>query len=286
MKLTDTQYVFRTADMSGNEGTTRIDCPNCNRHTLSVSWFPDGTVLWNCYRASCPTRGASEQNLSARQIARIRNRAEATTKTETTFVWKDYPFTHNFSDSAKGFMHMWRFPYAHPRIYEDVKRNRMVFPIYNASAKIVDAAGRALDSGQNPKWYRYSDSGLPYIAAELGRVPTSDQIMILVEDCVSAEIVNEIAYDAVGVALLGTNLSQTIRDHLALRHILRREDAKNVIVCLDRDAAKKSIEMFRTLSNMGHNVMWFVPQQDPKMRHHLDVEQLKAMAHTLRKRMI
>ena len=110
------------------------------------------------------------------------------------------------------------------QLYHDVRMDRAVFPIGTE-----DAVGRAL--GRSPKkWHRYSNSGLPFV------VPNGDPVYV-VEDAASACAVSKYG---TGFALLGTNLTDKLLD------ILR--EYPHVVVCLDRDASMKAIQMKLRLS--------------------------------------
>ena len=95
--------------------------------------------------------------------------------------------------------------------------------------KVVDAVGRSLSKYSNnrnyPKWHRYGNSGLPFICG-------NSETCYVVEDCASAVAVSQYG---TGLALLGTNLSDPILDIVA--------NYPSVVVCLDRDASAKAIQM-------------------------------------------
>lgn len=111
----------------------------------------------------------------------------------------------------------------------DPKQRRVVFLIKD-SGDIVDAAGRSLSPSIKPKWYRYSNSRYPFTCG-------NGDTAALVEDGASACAVSSIM---AGVALLGTTLKDTFLSPL--------QRFRKVLICLDKDASKKSIEMHRVLS--------------------------------------
>lgn len=115
----------------------------------------------------------------------------------------------------------------------DPRARRVVFLVKHKGV-IVDAAGRALDKGVQPKWLRYAGSVWPFICG-------SSSTAVLVEDCASAASVSSFA---TGVALLGTNLNSAFVSPL--------KGFSEVVVALDPDATKKAVDLQRLLS-------YFVP---------------------------
>ena len=126
------------------------------------------------------------------------------------------------------------------QLYYDVKLDRAVFPVFMVQPsnfdvptiwrnKVVDAVGRSLSKYSNnrnyPKWHRYGKSGLPFICG-------NSETCYVVEDCASAVAVSQYG---TGLALLGTNLSDSILDIVS--------NYPSVVVCLDRDASAKAIQM-------------------------------------------
>jgi len=106
----------------------------------------------------------------------------------------------------------------------DIRDHRVVFQVFS-DGMLVDAAGRAI-SHRLPKWKRYNDSGLPYHKG-------SGKVAVLVEDCISAYVVG--GDDRVGVALLGTSLSEL--------HTVFLSRFDKVIVALDPDALPKTLQI-------------------------------------------
>jgi hypothetical protein len=109
--------------------------------------------------------------------------------------------------------------------------NRVVY-LVKRNKRIVDAAGRALDKNVKPKWWRYGNSGNPFVCG-------SGRVGILLEDCASACSVPTIFS---GVALLGTSLPESYLP------TLRTFD--RLIVALDKDATKKAIDLVRRLQGV------------------------------------
>jgi len=121
------------------------------------------------------------------------------------------------------------------KVAYDPKRDRIVFLIQDDLGDVVDACGRLLlyQPGK-PKWYRYANSGLPFV---VHKPDNEAQTAIVVEDCTSAAVAS---YCTDAVALMGTSL------HLSYIPVLKRY--KKLYVCLDADAYKKAFAMQRELS--------------------------------------
>ena len=118
--------------------------------------------------------------------------------------------------------------------------------IKNNRNKLVDAAGRSLLRNGTPKWYRYGNSSEPFICGK-------SEHAIVVEDCASAA---SVATFATGVALLGTNMSDTTLESLS--------KFKHITVALDLDATTKSIEHVDRIKWEVPNVDMVVLQRDLK----------------------
>jgi len=123
----------------------------------------------------------------------------------------------------------------------------------------VDATGRTL-SKRIPKWKRYGKSSLPYTSG-------CGKVAVVVEDCVSAAIVGYGSF--VGVALLGTSLSDTHKRYLA--------QFSTAVIALDPDALVKSIQMVKELRGYVENVRLLKLEDDIKYRNPTDMDKLDAI---------
>ena len=144
------------------------------------------------------------------------------------------------------------------QLYHDVKLDRAVFPIFDVkinegslptiTPKIIDAVGRSL-SKYGAKWHRYSNSGLPFICGE-------GETCYVVEDSASAVAVSQ---HGIGLALLGTNLSNEVLD-IVIKY-------PYVIVCLDKDASSKAIRMKNRIAQFTRanvKLLEVDPKENPK----------------------
>jgi hypothetical protein len=210
----------------------RVDCPFCaGRKTLSVSNV-DGKLLWHCYKASCPARGAKSLGRNTEQIRGRLSRQDAATTRRTP------PLPDPVSDPSQH-DHVLRYLEDNGSLeaYEqgDVRiayapaEDRVLF--YMPSR--LGAVGRAL-SGGGPKWRAYGDtSGLLTVG--------SGSTTVVVEDAASACAVSRVE-GLQGAALMGTNLST--QQKRQLRH------SPCVVIALDKDASRKSLLMAQTLQGL------------------------------------
>ena len=152
----------------------------------------------------------------------------------------------------------------------DVREHRVVFPVVHNNI-MVDATGRALGK-KLPKWKRYGKNPLPYV---YGHGKTG----VVVEDCVSAAIVGATGSSGcsesevyVGVAVLGTSLSEAHKQYLA--HL------KTVIIALDPDALPKTLQFAKELRGYVENVKVLRLTDDLKYRNPTDINNLLALGET------
>ena len=232
--------------------TIRTNCPYCNGYnTFSVTNM-GGSIVWNCYKASCKASGAKGVMWSIEDIELMRQE-----KKQEDFVLPEYivPCNQLVGDWADSY----ELDAVELGLMYDVREERAVFLVRHDN-KIVDATGRALTRRQ-PKWKRYGSSSLPYICG-------AGSVAVVVEDCVSAAVVGNVK-GFVGVALLGTSLQQTHKQYLA--------QFSTVLVALDPDAIAKSATHAQALENYVSRVKILNLQQDLKYRNDRDMKLLGDM---------
>ena len=217
----------------------RGDCPVCNgRNTFTVSRTLDG-ILYNCYKAGCGLSGTKNTFVTVQDALR---RKENPAK-QGPFVLPDYvvPKRKEVEDWARA-----NFIVDTELLY-DVKEDRVVFPVVH-NRKIVDATGRAIKKYSKPKWKRYGTSQYAYTVGE-------GTVAVVVEDCISAARISKVIKNCVGVALLGTSLLP--------EHINQLKDFSMVLVALDPDAAKKTLQFTSTIrAQLGSENIFAVKLED------------------------
>lgn len=235
-------------DVSYGE-TIRTDCPWCKGvNTFSLSNI-GGSLVWNCYKASCDVSGTKNVMWTTDDIQRLRG-----VQKEKEFVLPEYitPCNQTVGDWADS----WGLNAIKLGLMWDAKEERAVFLVREGD-KIVDATGRALAKRQ-PKWKRYGSSSLPYACGSGG-------VAVVVEDCVSAAVVGD-AKNCVGVALLGTSLNDAHKQYLS--------QFSTVLVALDPDAIMKSAYHAQQIALYVDDVKILNLTQDLKYRNPNDMHKL------------
>ena len=236
-----------------NGQTRRMDCPNCGGYKTFTVTNNMGSLVWNCYKASCPTKGGTRVHLSVDDI-RLGFAGADEYAAQDTFVMPEYivPYDHDVAEIA------WEFYGLDSEklgLLRDVKENRMVFPIMH-EGRIVDATGRSLGK-RLPKWRRYGKSGLPYSYGH-------GTVAVVVEDCLSAAVVGGDVF--VGVAVLGTSLQESHKRYLS--------QFSTAIIALDPDALPKTLAAAKELRGHVQDVRVLRLTDDLKYRNPTDIERL------------
>lgn len=216
------------------EGQSRsLDCPFCGgRKKFTITKTDDGMTLWNCYRASCPAKGSYTGKRSAASIRRTLDKQPVVTKVEKR-VTPVPAITKNIrnEETALQFLKDNNCLEAYDSGFINIRyapaEKRVLFYTNDEHG----AAGRSL-VGHRAKWWSYGDVSKG-IHVGVGKTA------VLVEDTPSACAVSRIK-DHVGVALLGTNITEQIRNTLKYY--------TNIYIVLDNDASSKAITLARSLS--------------------------------------
>ena len=228
----------------------RLNCPVCKSYKTFTATNNMGSLLWNCYKASCSVSGSARTRLSVDDISRMKTvRAE-----ENDFVLPEYIVPHDNRRDIIAFADQWGID--PDNLMYDVKEHRAVFVCYHGNTP-VDATGRALGR-KLPKWKRYGNSGLPFIH---GR----GNVAVVVEDCVSAVVVGEYV-SFVGVAILGTSLSESQKGYLS--------QFSTAVMALDPDALPKTLQYANELRGHVRNVKVLRLNDDIKYRNPVDVQKM------------
>lgn len=219
--------------------TKRVSCPVCGGYKTFTVTRQGGQVLYNCYKASCRARGNAGVR---RSLASIRESlASPSCRKQNEDVPPSFviPDTLTLVDTNHTCVSYIEDMHVQPAIDDtyayvlyDIKENRCVFLITDDNKNVIGAVGRALRKGVVPKWKRYDRrKDLMFICGP------KQGTAVVVEDCASACTVYAAGYT--GVALLGTTLSAG--------HVYQLRAFSKVIVALDPDASKKSIQMKKML---------------------------------------
>jgi len=218
-----------------------ITCPFCYMDKkLSISKI-EGTIMWNCFRASCEGKGIYTGN---RTIEYVKNRLNnikiykplgRPLPSITTSICNHQPAL----DYLESVNSLEAYNNQLIKIRYAPSDNRVVF-YYKQGA-----VGRLL-SGSGPKWLTYGviDSGIC--------VGTGNNV-VMVEDVPSACSVSRIT-NHVGLALLGTKLSHNITKTI--------KKYNNKYLVLDRDASLNAVQQAR---QHGYNIRVCLTKKDLKV---------------------
>ena len=236
-----------------NGETKRVTCPVCRGHKTFTITNHMGSLLWNCYKASCDVSGGKRVTLTANDI----RQSLSPKPLEDKYEWDMPSFLVYHPPHVQEFVDKWKLP-ADVEVMYDVKEERAVFTIYK-DYRCVDAIGRAMKEKRLPKWRRYNNTGLPYTYG-------CGKVAVVVEDCISAVAVGEID-GFVGLAVLGTSLSVVHKEYLS--------QFSTAIVALDPDALPKTMQFAKELRPFVNTVKVLKLTDDLKMRNETDITNLK-----------
>ena len=212
-----------------NGHTKRMNCPVCKGYKTFTVTNNMGSLVWNCYKASCEAKGGTRVHLSVDDIRSGFSGSEEFA--EDKFDLPPYVVKQTDSIYAKRFCDTWGLDFDEHGLLYDVKEDRVVFPVVH-DGTMVDATGRSVLK-RLPKWKRYGNSGLPYAYG-------CGSVAVVVEDCVSAAVVGDDVF--VGVAVLGTSLSEGHKRYLS--------QFSTAVIALDPDALPKTLAFAKELR--GH----------------------------------
>ncbi len=223
------------------EGESKtIDCPFCSgRKKFSIT-NNAGTILWNCYKASCTARGVYKKGMSLSSLRKrtnsiplavvnqVRKIPEITSSPKHHSIVLDYLAENGCNPAIE--QSLIKVAYA-------PADNRCLFFMNGGEG----AVGRSLD-GRKPKWMSYGDT------SGVVTVGNSDH-GVIVEDAPSACAVGAIGRYT-GIAILGTSLStkqkQTMKSY------------RKITICLDNDAKKKAMLLLRQLQGQVDCTVKFI----------------------------
>jgi len=241
-------------DLSLTNGETkRMTCPICNTKNTFTVTNNMGSIIWNCYKASCTASGGTRTTLTAEDIrkslGRVAEETHAISFSKPEWFVRDY-------ESISGFCDTWGLDAQHLGLLYDVKEHRVVFPVVH-NGVMVDATGRSLGK-RIPKWKRYGKSILPYASGH-------GKTAVVVEDCISAAVVGD-SDGCVGVAVLGTSLSNAHKEYLS--------QFSTAVIALDPDALPKTLQFAKELRGYVDNVKVLRLTDDLKYQEPTDIQNL------------
>jgi len=212
--------------------TYRSNCPQCKGRGTFTAMNDGGTMKYNCYKLGCRVGGIYETDMTAAEILmRMRPPPEKAVEEAETMEIPAYLVTPTFEHKKHtAFALRWGIR-DYPGLMYDVKQERVVFPIHYRG-RLVDAVGRAVGKRIQPKWYRYTGAA-DYFTAGKG------DVVLLVEDVVSAIVATQLVPNITALAILGTSLSKKHMDKVATY--------RKAVMALDPDAMDKTLQYRREI---------------------------------------
>lgn len=236
--------------------TQRFNCPFCDGYNTLGITNQNGIIQWHCFKSSCTVHGVYDSGMS---IEGIKNKLNYKKEIDAS-MGREIPFLtdyHHDIECIKYLSSVNSLEAANQGLI-DIKyapsENRVLFhlptPIYGTSKGYV---GRRLNA-YGPKWVKYGDTSSLFTCG-------NGEIGVIVEDAPSACAVG-IIEDYTGISLLGTNL--TPKHKIELINTFDR-----VYVCLDPDAATKSLKLAQQLEGfikssvklIPDDLKWFSPDK-------------------------
>tara|TARA_R100000541_G_scaffold26688_1_gene36058 strand:+ start:194 stop:967 length:774 start_codon:yes stop_codon:yes gene_type:complete len=240
-----------------NGMTKRINCPICKGYKTFTVTNNMGKIIWNCYKATCETKGGHRIHMSVQDI-RDAITHDVLDIDGVEFILPDFVISHGNRREVMDFCEVWELDADELDLHYDVKEKRIVFLVKD-NGTIVDAVGRSV-ANRIPKWKRYGKSSLPYTYG-------CGKVAVVVEDCVSASVVGSDVY--VGLAVLGTSLSESHKEYLS--------QFSTAIIALDPDALPKTLAFAKELRGYVNDIKVLRLTDDLKYRQQIDITNLKEL---------
>ena len=237
--------------------TLTMDCPVCKGKKKFTATRVEDAILYNCFRNSCTVKGRRKVGRTVYDIKKKMN-GDSVPKKVIDFELPEY-FSRDLT-ACDDFIKVWEL--SGIKLYYDVKYDRVVFAIMS-KGKIIDAIGRSLNTDSFPKWYKYGNN-MSYYAYRGDGV--NRDVAVVVEDVISAITVGS-HFPVIGFGLLGTALQQ--------EHLYALSNFDRVVIALDPDASKKSLEHAKDLSNYVSDVRVLKLTDDLKYKNIEDFKKLE-----------
>ena len=212
--------------------TARDDCPKCRKTKTFTATNMGAYILYNCYHADCNFSGKVQDNINKSSFKNGKVKVVKEEFDANNHFYVDITRDERAVKYLKSANSFDAYCDGRVKIVYDIKQDRATFLIFK-DRKVVDACGRKLGK-YGSKWHRYGSTKLPLIVPSKQNSRTA----VVVEDCASACSVSCLHN---GVALLGTYLTDE-----ALGCIRKFDSA---IVCLDKDASIKSIQIAQQIKS-------------------------------------
>lgn len=248
------------AESVASQGYHRGDCPFCKGKNTFTASCELGVLQYNCYKLGCDVGGRFDTDMTAAEIRRHMRPSEdvQTKEVETMELPAQLVIPTPQHTKHNRFMRRWGIVGG---TYYDVQQERVVFPIFNKKGAIIDAIGRAVGTKKHPKWYRYTGAADYYICGD-------GDVILIVEDVISAIVAYQELSNVTCMAILGTNMNH--------KHFEKISEYDRSVIALDPDAVGKTIEYRREIELWtGRRASALSLSDDIKYRMPEDMEKLQ-----------
>lgn len=236
-----------------------LDCPFCGgRKKFTLDRLATGELLWNCFRASCNAKGRYDGERSiAGAKAYLAARDGNTSRVVGGLPVPSFTTRIEHSDEVCQYIRTVNSYEAYSdgliKIRYAPREKRVIF--YNNDE--TGAVGRAMYQlgAKGPKWMTYGD-------VSRGIAIGQGETCVVVEDVASACSISRIQ-GLVGFAILGTNLTNTLKNALL--------NYKNIYILLDNDARRKAVSMQKQLRG---STFIRTTSEDPKLLSTVQISEI------------
>jgi hypothetical protein len=241
------------------QGPYRGDCPFCKGKNTFTASKELGTLKYNCYKLMCDVGGRFDTDMTAAEIRSYMDRGPVPSKKDVETMEIPAQLVQPTPQHTKHNRFMRRWGIVVQTLY-DVQQERVVFPIYH-KGRMIDAVGRAVGERQHPKWYRYTGAAHYYTIGD-------GEVMLIVEDVISAIVAYQELPNVTCMAILGTSMNH--------RHFEKIGEYSQAVIALDPDAVGKTIEYRREIELWtGRKTQALNLTDDIKYRMAEDMESLQ-----------
>jgi len=220
-------------------------CPEGRQGCKFTCIKTGGDYLYNCYRNSCECKGRIKGKRDTSTIINYKNN-DKISKVIRELPDRIVKLPEWAEDMLIKYNSFGAYERGQLKVKYDPKLNRMVCLCGEV------AIGRLLVEDEQykdrPKWYRYDDTGLPFI------IDSTPDVAVIVEDVFSAAAVSDISMT--GIALMGTELPISYLMYLA--------NYDRLIVALDKDATIKALKIKKELDLYCKDVKVLMLEKDLK----------------------
>ena len=229
--MSNERTLVRGASKFLTEGqTVYLNCPNCGRKTkFGITKYADKT-LYQCFSASCNTKGCIENTLSSEDMRKRLDKDYYPIVAKQEFsipkYWIDGFINQEAIELAQKYDLMEPYRAGQFKTATDVKLMRQVFFYKDLKGDIVGASGRAIIRGLRKSYIYPASTKTPWLC---GAFPEA----VIVEDMLSAVKVCNVGLT--GIALSGTHFQKDWIDYI--------RKFNKIYVALDKDATLKSFDI-------------------------------------------